>query len=126
MIYAYANVRSDDLSTHNYINAGDGNDRVYGSYGSDTIIGGIGNDTLYSYGGLDVFLFTGNDGKDVIADFAIGQDTVHLDVEGFDLMFSDLTFSANGYSTIVSYLGNEITLQDLQIRDIQANMFVFG
>jgi Ca2+-binding RTX toxin-like protein/uncharacterized surface protein with fasciclin (FAS1) repeats len=39
------------LTYDDYIDAGDGNDTVYGEQGSDTIIGGAGNDVLYGDGG---------------------------------------------------------------------------
>jgi Ca2+-binding RTX toxin-like protein len=46
------------------IDGGNGDDRLYGSYGVDTLIGGAGNDTLYGYNGDDIM--TGGDGSDYL------------------------------------------------------------
>ncbi|MCQ3830612.1 calcium-binding protein [Microbulbifer elongatus] len=43
------------------IDAGDGNDTVYGTAGADTIIGGPGSDYLDGGDGDDTFMFTGGD-----------------------------------------------------------------
>lgn len=39
--------------TPNYVDAGAGDDTVYGGYGNDVLIGGLDNDTLYGNSGID-------------------------------------------------------------------------
>lgn len=50
------------------IDAGAGNDKVFGSTGNDVIIGGTGNDCLTGGDGNDQFQFARGSGKDVITD----------------------------------------------------------
>ncbi|MSO77054.1 MAG: furin, partial [Alphaproteobacteria bacterium] len=67
---------------------GDGNDMVIGNAaanrvqagrGDDTIYGGAGDDTLYGGPGADIFLFLGLDGSsDEIGDFTAGLDKLDL------------------------------------------------
>jgi len=62
------------------LQAGDGNDRVYGGAGSDTLQGGAGNDTL-----------DGGDGNDLLRGGA-GQDTYVLNLNsGTDVIDADVT-----------------------------------
>ncbi|WP_444956871.1 hypothetical protein [Microbulbifer sp. ZKSA002] len=44
-----------------YIEAGNGNDTIYGSVAADTIEGGYGSDNLYGEAGNDLFLLTAGD-----------------------------------------------------------------
>lgn len=46
----------------NYVDAGAGNDTVYGGYANDTLIGGTGDETLYGNSGNDTLV--GGDGDD--------------------------------------------------------------
>lgn len=58
---------------------GAGNDRLYGGADSDRIDGGAGNDLLTGgLGGRDVFVFTADAGRDVIADFDNVGDRIDL------------------------------------------------
>lgn len=65
--------------------AGDGKDRVFGGGGDDYIVGGGGADTIFSGAGndlleggdgADVFVFSDNDGRNTVADFAVSEDTL--------------------------------------------------
>ncbi len=77
--------------TPNYVDAGAGDDTVYGGYGNDTLIGGTGDDTLYGSYGNDTLVggagndkLYGGDGDDVlqggagtnVLDGGLGTDTV--------------------------------------------------
>ena len=57
------------------IDAGSGNDTVFGSEGADTIVAGAGNDLLQGGGGDDVFLLAGSVGTDLF-DGGLGHDTI--------------------------------------------------
>jgi Ca2+-binding RTX toxin-like protein len=72
----YANNASNAMS----IDAGAGNDLVFGSSFGDTIVGGAGSDNLFGLGGADEFRYAtaGNMGADVIIDFADGTDHISL------------------------------------------------
>jgi Ca2+-binding RTX toxin-like protein len=55
---------------------GDGNDWLDGGSGNDILNGGAGNDKLTGGAGSDVFVFGANSGRDTIADFNPGSDTI--------------------------------------------------
>lgn len=55
---------------------GDGNDWLDGGSGNDILNGGAGNDKLTGGAGSDVFVFGPNSGRDTIADFNPGSDTI--------------------------------------------------
>jgi Ca2+-binding RTX toxin-like protein len=83
------------------LRGGTGNDRLYGDWGADLLVGGEGNDTLH--GGLgpdrlrggegaDLFVFAmsgapaavgfeagSGEGRDVVVDFASGEDLLRFD-----------------------------------------------
>lgn len=55
-----------------------GNDRLYGNEGNDTLIGGTGSDMLMGDGGNDTYIFSAEDGTDLITD-AMGRDKIVFD-----------------------------------------------
>jgi len=61
-----------------FLVGGAGADSLMGGRGADTLLGGAGNDSLAGGEGADVFLFTGSDGMDLVADFASGLDMIDL------------------------------------------------
>ena len=75
-----------------FIDAGDGNDTVYGGNGRDTVLlgagddrfvdtaqaGELGQDTITGGAGADTFVFAATSSADVITDFEIGTDQLHL------------------------------------------------
>ncbi|MBB1440612.1 type I secretion C-terminal target domain-containing protein, partial [Shewanella sp. SG41-4] len=83
-----------------------GNDTIYGGEGNDVLIGGLGNDTLIGGLGSDTFVWSkGDKGTDIIKDFEVNNDTLHIS----DLLqneqngnlddYLDFSFS-NGNTTI--------------------------
>ena len=60
------------------LSGGTGRDWLKGGAGTDTITGGAGDDALSGGAGADVFVFTGETGRDRIADFGAG-DTLRID-----------------------------------------------
>ncbi|MFK7769004.1 MAG: cadherin-like domain-containing protein, partial [Mariniblastus sp.] len=60
----HLNFTNTELTNIKEIDAGAGNDRVYGSQADDVIIGGEGNDTLYGNAGDDTFVYAQGDGAD--------------------------------------------------------------
>jgi Ca2+-binding RTX toxin-like protein len=66
------------LGGNDTLRGGDGDDWLQGGKGRDVLLGGLGDDSLAGGGGADVFVFTADPGRDVIRDFAVGQDQVDL------------------------------------------------
>ena len=70
----FGNSGSDTLrgqDGNDQLNGGAGNDLIYGGNGQDVITGGGGDDLLYGGHDADLFIFSGNFGKDRIDDFGI-------------------------------------------------------
>jgi hypothetical protein len=74
---------------------GVGNDTLTGGGGDDTLIGGIGNDTINLDLGRDTFLYTINDGTDIINQFTIGANGDFISFDG--IPFIDVV--VNGANT---------------------------
>ena len=69
------------------VNAGSGNDKIYGSKGSnilnggkgnDLLVGGLGNDKLIGGSGKDIFKLSKGKGYDLIQDFKNKQDKIFI------------------------------------------------
>ena len=69
------------------IDAGAGDDHVYGELGSDVITGGAGNDRIDGVEGADVYLYAEGDGQDI---YSIGDGDI-LKLQG-DLGVADVLF----------------------------------
>ena len=71
-------------TSNDVLSGGAGNDTISGGAGDDVIRGGGGKDVLTGGSGADRFIFEGAAdagvyaGRDVITDFAIGQDKIDL------------------------------------------------
>jgi|GEM_PF-2059615 uncharacterized delta-60 repeat protein len=96
------------LATGVTINGEAGNDTLWGSNGDDTIDGGVGNDimlgglstdNLTGGTGADVFQFTATAGSDVITDFTLSDDTIHLYYRAEDNHSNDDLSLSNGVLT---------------------------
>lgn len=104
--------------------AGDGNDTLSGDTGDDSLSGGLGNDSLSGGDGLDLFGFAPHQGDDVITDFQVGTDLVHLFGAGDH--FDSLTFTQDGAGHAVLVLGSgQVTFLDVSTADLSADQFVF-
>ncbi len=96
----------------NKINAGGGNDTVWGDAGNDTIEGGIGNDFLH--GGTEDDRITDVEGDDLIWGDE-GNDTIHAGA-GIDQVFGDegddLMYGGLGGDIMDGGTGNDIIFGD--------------
>lgn len=110
------------------LNGGDGNDRLIGQSGNDVLIGGNGADFLsggtgsdvYSGGaGDDVYVFSnGRDhaifgdgwGDDQIRGFHDGEDILNLRQVSGLTSFNQLTITADGHDTLVTFGADSIRL----------------
>ncbi|MES0884378.1 hypothetical protein [Roseibium sp. SCP14] len=99
---------------HDQLLGGDGSDRLIGNAGFDTLTGGLGSDT---------FVFKSNDGTDRIKDFTDGEDLIEI-VSGASA-FSDLVLEASGSDTVLSFGGTTVTLEGVQLLDLDQNDFLF-
>jgi Ca2+-binding RTX toxin-like protein len=79
--------------------AGAGNDRLAGGEGDDVLNGGTGRDILTGGAGADAFTFDASFGKDMIRDFAQGEDFIDLSNSGitsFEEFSAFITYSDEG------------------------------
>lgn len=108
---------------NNIFQAGAGPETLWGGLGNDIFLGGTGNDLLISGGGNDVFSFTNGlaGGKDVIAGFTIGQDTLKLD--GYGLTAPAITY-AYGDSILNLQDGTQIVL--FNVPNLTASSITLG
>ncbi len=89
---------NDTLQGNNYnnqVDAGDGNDTLYGQGGNDTLFGGTGNDFID--GGPGVDSMNGGDGDDVFVVDDENDTVFEVDGQGYDTVLAsvDYTMSAN-------------------------------
>lgn len=131
------------------LQGGGGEDTLFGGTGIDHLMGGSGNDTLIGRGGFDVldggagddiltggsnaddFIFSGAFGNDTITDFDANNDAEDIDLSGVASIvnFSDLLTSHTtqiGADVIINDgAGNTITLQNVDISDLNVADFIF-
>ena len=115
----------DDLA--NRLNGQLGDDVLNGAGGRDTLIGDLGNDTLTGGDDLDLFLFRGAFGNDVITDFEAGEGIVdRIFFQGLGLSDSDLTFT-DGTDGLFIEAGTygTLLLEGVQAIDLAADDFIF-
>ena len=74
------------------MSGGVGADTLIGGAGNDSLYGGAGNDSLYGGAGKDIFVFSADEGNDIIADYTAGEDKIKL-INGAEI--SDATKSNN-------------------------------
>ena len=94
------------LST--YINGTDGNDIIDGNSEGNFINAGKGNDVLYGEYGNDTYLFNKGDGADTIYDFN-GNDRIKF---GTDIKKEDISFKRELDKLIISIKSNNGTSND--------------
>lgn len=106
-----------------------GDDTLIGRGGNDVIIGQDGNDTAWGGAGNDTFLFDDGHDADTIMDFdASGADKINLVLYSSVSSFADLTgdINSSGANVVISLDGgDQITLVNTNLGDIDASDFVF-
>jgi serralysin len=117
----YADTLTGDAGNNTITGLG-GNDVISGGTGSDILIGGLGKDTLTGAADADTFVFQGltdsgttTTTRDVITDFAVGEDSIDLSAIGAIAGAADDTFTFAGVSAFtgvagqlaVSYVGSQ-------------------
>jgi Ca2+-binding RTX toxin-like protein len=90
--------RMDGNDGSNLLNGGGGADYLVGHAGDDILNGGAGFDVLRGGLGSDQFRFDTLDGRDNIADFAVGEDSIFLDQSAFDVFGSTGMLAADEFA----------------------------
>lgn len=106
------------------VRGGAGNDRVWGGTEDDLLYGDAGRDTLTGEAGNDIFVFQSDHGDDLITDFTLGQDSIHIDIAG--LSYGDLHIRSTGPDTTIDTGSGSIKVQSLLPWDLSADDFLFG
>lgn len=101
------------------LSGGVGNDVLLGGGGADHLVGGAGNDRLLGGAGADTFQFDAGDGRDVIADFQAGTDTIEFRVAGLE-RFEQLHLSQAGDDVRIGYGSGALYLDDMRTDDLTA------
>ncbi len=97
-----------------------GKDTLYGGAGDDYLNGGLGNDILSGGAGADTFVFSGNEGDDVIREFNV-KDGDHIDLGGQTYTISENT---EGFAVLELSGGGSITLNGVDISDVSDGWFL--
>ncbi len=108
---------------HDTLKGGKGDDVLKGDKGNDTLKGGKGDDTLKGGAGYDKFVFGKKDGSDTIKDFDIDYDVIRIQSGAND--FSDLTVTQSGSDAVITFANTTITIDDLDVTDVTADIFLF-
>ncbi len=95
-----------------------GNDKLYGSSGNDTLSGGKGTDRLTGGAGKDTFVYADGGGKDTVADYMAGDDTLYISSGSISKTAlansnKDVVFTVGkGQVTLAGGAGKTISLKD--------------
>ena len=97
------------------LDGGDGDDHLYGGAGNDILDGGDGNDNFYGGAGNDIFSY--NSGNDTIYDYESGKDTIKFlstTLESSTASGDDvfLTLADGGTITVKDAVGQTINYID--------------
>ncbi|TFF19108.1 protease [Jiella endophytica] len=114
----------------NNIFGGTGNDILRGNAGFDRLDGGRGNDTLSGGVNADIFVFIDGGGDDVITDFEEFNNSEKIDLSRVSSIidFDDLQanhLAQDGADAVITFGGNTITLNNVNIADLDGNDFIF-
>ncbi|MGC1497070.1 MAG: calcium-binding protein [Sulfitobacter sp.] len=118
------------------IDGGADNDTINGGAGFDTISGGTGDDLVFGRFNADTFVFEDGHGNDTVADFNALNNFERIDLSGISAITSladlDLGSNTNGAATQVGANvlidtggGNMITLNSVNLADLDSNDFIF-
>ncbi|MEO9877380.1 MAG: calcium-binding protein [Anderseniella sp.] len=88
------------------IDAGGGNDTIFGLGGEDTITGGAGNDTSDGGWGNDTYIFNPGDGIDTIQDNGSGLDLADKLVIGYNVADVSVTRPAGTNDIVLTFAGS--------------------
>ncbi len=98
------------------------------SYGGDDILEGRGGDDILTGGsGADQFIFSDGFGDDIIRDFEAGQDRLDFSNLSDFTDAADVLASATqlGNSVVIQAGDNSVTLQGVELSELNENDFVF-
>lgn len=105
------------------LNGGLSHDQLDGGHGEDILNGGRGNDILTGGEDADTFVFNvENSGNDTITDFEDGLDILVL--KGATGL-NDITVTADGFDTALSWEGGSVLLSNIDSSLISADDFIF-
>ncbi|MDO6962725.1 hypothetical protein [Rhizobium alvei] len=108
-------------------NAGD--NEITGNIAANRLTGGRGDDHLTGGGGADLFIFSRNQGHDVIADFGIGEDRISIAKSAGITDFADLEthLSRDGGNSLITFDdGATIMIEDVRPAALEATDFLFA
>ncbi|HEY2828211.1 MAG TPA: Ig-like domain-containing protein, partial [Pirellulales bacterium] len=98
---------------------------IFGTTGNDLIANSATNEVLFGNGGADTFVFGGNIGKAVVADFQANSDVVQLSHNAFS-NFADVLAHAAQVGTDVTVAidaSNSVTLHNTALTQLTSNNF---
>ena len=98
---------------------------VNGTTGNDTITNSAPNEILFGNGGNDTFAFSGEVGKDTIADFQASNDTIQLSHNVFASVADVFAHAAQVGTdvTIAIDASSSITLHNTALSQLTSNNF---
>jgi Ca2+-binding RTX toxin-like protein len=116
----------DNINSLDWLHGGAGNDVLHGGDGNDGLEGGAGDDILYSDFGWDGYVFTDGWGHDQVMDFEDGFDVFDMTrVTGLS-DYSQLTITASGSDTLISYSSDTFLVVGVAPSAIDAGDFFFA
>lgn len=119
------NLRGGDGNDFAY--GGSGNDALFGDGGNDGLRGGGGDDTLTGGNGNDRFVFEAGSGADTITDFSVaGAETLDFHLIGSINDMGDLTITASGADTLITFSGGTVLLENVTSTALQNDDFIFS
>jgi hypothetical protein len=102
---------------------GAGDDALRGGGGADLLDGGAGRDVLSGGLGADRFVLRSGAGRDVAADFDLGEDVIDVHTGATD--FSEIRLKAHDLGVLVISEGASLLLRDVAVADLEAGDFLF-
>ncbi|MCU0800538.1 MAG: hypothetical protein MUD11_01975 [Rhodobacteraceae bacterium] len=125
---ATANILAGNIGADT-LNGGAGDDRLAGAGGADVLDGGAGNDTLSGCADADVFVFATGGLRDVISDFADGQDMINLTALSAVTDFADLLANhlrQSGANVLLDAgQGDLLVIRNVQLAQLDSGDFLF-
>ncbi len=115
-------------SGNDQIEGGFLDDRIFGGRGRDVLIAGLGDDRMSGGRGADVFVFATDEyeGRNVITDFADGQDLIRMSGDIFASITAVVASGRGGVNTTITLAGGtEIVLKGVDVSAISADDFDF-